>query len=170
MIEFEAIVETASYVGDLNASEAFYQGLPGLEVIGEGAGHGVVLAFDHEATLRGDMLPVHESRGVGHSAIGVRAEDQHEWLWRLAACRVVIKKEIEWPTGGRFFSFGDPAGNSVETATPGLWGLVCGRRGFRESWASGWPPQAAHTRHPGERDPCGRHPQGVAGVGVVGAI
>jgi hypothetical protein len=34
----------------------------------------------------------------------------------------VIEKEFGWPRGGRSIYFRDPAGNSVELVTPGLWG------------------------------------------------
>ena len=81
MSEIEAIVETAIYVDDLEAAEAFYRDVLGLEVIGREAGRhvffrvggGVLLAFDPEATLQGDMLPPHGARGPGHFALGVRA-------------------------------------------------------------------------------------------------
>ena len=40
--------------------------------------------------------------------------------------QLVIEKEMEWPRGGRSLYFRDPAGNSVELITPGLWGLRSG--------------------------------------------
>ena len=134
MGEIVAIVETAIYVDDLDAAEAFYRDVLGLEVIGKEAGRhvffrvgdGVLLAFDPEATLRGDMLPPHGARGPGHFALGVRAENLDEWRRRLEAHGVAVEKEVEWPRGGRSLYFRDPAGNSVEIVTPGLWGLPGG--------------------------------------------
>jgi catechol 2,3-dioxygenase-like lactoylglutathione lyase family enzyme len=130
MSEIEAIVETAIYVDDLDATEAFYRDVLGLEVIGKEAGRhvffrvgdGVVLAFNPEATLKGDTLPPHGARGSGHFALGVRAENLDEWRRRLEGQGVVIEKEVEWPRGGRSIYFRDPARNSVELVTPGLWG------------------------------------------------
>jgi catechol 2,3-dioxygenase-like lactoylglutathione lyase family enzyme len=135
MDEIRAIVETAIYVDDLDAAEAFYRDMLGLEVIGKEAGRhdffrvgdGVLLAFDPNATLKGDMLPPHGSRGPGHFALGVRAESLDDWRLRLKGHGVVIEKEFEWPRGGRSLYFPDPAGNSVELVTPGLWDLPGGR-------------------------------------------
>src|SRR5438045_3884012 len=98
MSAIEAIVETAVYVDDLDAAEAFYRGVLGLEVIGREAGrhvffrvgNGVLLAFNPDATLRGDMLPPHGTRGPGHFALGVRAESLHEWRGRLEGHVIVI--------------------------------------------------------------------------------
>jgi hypothetical protein len=36
---------------------------------------------------------------------------------------VAIEHEATWPRGGRSFYFRDPAGNSLELATPRIWGL-----------------------------------------------
>ncbi len=129
-----AIIETAIYMDDLDAAEAFYRDVLGLEVIGKEAsrhaffrvGNGVLLVFDPDATLKGDMLPPHGARGPGHFALGVRAESLDDWRRRLAAHGVAVEKEVEWPRGGRSLYFRDPAGNSVELVTPGLWGLPGG--------------------------------------------
>jgi hypothetical protein len=60
-------------------------------------GGGVLLAFIHEATLRGDTLPPHGSRGPGHFALGVRAESLDGRRGRLDAHGVAVKKEVTWP-------------------------------------------------------------------------
>ena len=36
---------------------------------------------------------------------------------------MTIEQEVDWPRGGRSFYFRDPAGNSLELATPRIWGL-----------------------------------------------
>ena len=134
MGEIEAIVETAIYVDDLEAAEAFYRDVLGLEVIGKEAGRhvffrvgdGVLLAFVPEATLKGDMLPPHGARGPGHFALGVRAVNLDDWRRRLGAHGVAVEEEVTWPRGGLSLYFRDPAGNSVELITPGLWGLPGG--------------------------------------------
>ena len=41
----------------------------------------------------------------------------------LAKHGVSIEKTIDWPDGGRSLYFRDPAGNSLELATPQIWGL-----------------------------------------------
>lgn len=134
MSEIQAIVETALYVDDLDAAEAFYRGVLGLEVLGQEPGRhvffrvgdGVLLAFNPESTLKGDTLPPHGSRGPGHFALGVRAGSLDEWRKRLEAHGVAVETEVTWPRGGRSLYFRDPAGNSVELVTPGLWGLLSG--------------------------------------------
>jgi catechol 2,3-dioxygenase-like lactoylglutathione lyase family enzyme len=45
------------------------------------------------------------------------------WQARLEASGVAIEQEMSWPRGGRAFYFRDPAGNSLELATPRIWGL-----------------------------------------------
>jgi catechol 2,3-dioxygenase-like lactoylglutathione lyase family enzyme len=90
----EAVVETAIYVGDLEAAEVFYRDVLGLEVIGWEAGRHVL----------------------------IRAEGLDGWRRRIEGHGVVIEKEVGWPRGGRSIYFRDPAGNSVELVTPGLWG------------------------------------------------
>jgi catechol 2,3-dioxygenase-like lactoylglutathione lyase family enzyme len=49
--------------------------------------------------------------------------------WRrqkLQESSVVIEQKVEWPRGGKSIYFRDPAGNSVELVTPGVWGLPSG--------------------------------------------
>jgi catechol 2,3-dioxygenase-like lactoylglutathione lyase family enzyme len=131
----EAVVETAVYAADLDAAEAFYGGVLGLPVHGRepgrhvffrvGAG-GVLLVFDPAATLAGGQLPPHGATGPGHFALGVRAEALDDWRRHLAASGVVIEKEVAWRRGGHSLYFRDPAGNSVELVTPGVWGTPAG--------------------------------------------
>jgi catechol 2,3-dioxygenase-like lactoylglutathione lyase family enzyme len=135
MGEIEAVVETGIYVDDLDQAELFYRDVLGLPVIGKEIGRhvffqvgqrSVLLAFQPAATLRGEVLPPHGTRGPGHFALGISPDDFDTWRDRLAAQRVVIEKEMRWPRGGRSLYFRDPAGNSVELITPGCWGLPSG--------------------------------------------
>ena len=51
------------------------------------------------------------------------ARREEAWRERLREYRVAIEHEEAWPRGGHSLYFRDPAGNSVELITPGLWGL-----------------------------------------------
>jgi catechol 2,3-dioxygenase-like lactoylglutathione lyase family enzyme len=135
MLTIKAVVETAIYVADLQATEAFYGTLLGLRVIAREPGRhvffqvgeaSVLLAFVAEATLSGDALPSHGTTGPGHFALGIDAETIDTWRKHLHDAGVAIEKEVGWPRGGRSLYFRDPAGNSVELVTPGVWGLPSG--------------------------------------------
>ena len=131
----EAVVETAVYAADLGAAESFYAGILGLAVIGRepdrhvffrvGAA-GVLLVFDPRTTLKGGELPPHGATGPGHFALGVRPEALDDWRLHLSACGVAVEKEFAWPRGGRSLYLRDPAGNSVELLTPGVWSTPAG--------------------------------------------
>ena len=131
----QAIIETAVYVDDLRATEAFYGTVLGLRVMGKEPGRhvffqvgeaSVLLAFLAEATLKGDQLPPHGATGPRHFALGIEAEAFDAWRKLLQGHGVSIEKEVEWPKGGKSLYFRDPAGNSVELVTPGVWGLPSG--------------------------------------------
>ena len=131
----QAIIETAIYVDDLQATETFYRTVLGLPVIGKEPGRhvffqvgeaSVLLAFRAEATLKGDPLPPHGATGPVHFALGIDAASFDAWRNLLQGHAVTIEKEVEWPRGGRSLYFRDPAGNSVELVTPGVWGLPSG--------------------------------------------
>ena len=135
MSEIQALVETGIYVDDLDRAEEFYHGLLGLPVLGKEPGRhvffrvgasGVLLAFDARTTIIGDRLPAHGAKGPGHFALGIRSDALEDWRRRLTAHEVAIEKEVAWPRGGRSLYFRDPAGNSVELVTPGVWGLPAG--------------------------------------------
>jgi catechol 2,3-dioxygenase-like lactoylglutathione lyase family enzyme len=134
-MNIQAVVETAIYVEDLQAAERFYRDVLGLPVIGQESGRhvffrvgeaSVLLAFRAEATARGDLLPAHGARGPGHFALGIAADTLDAWRQRLQENGVVVEKTMAWPRGGRSIYFRDPAGNSVELVTPGVWGLPGG--------------------------------------------
>jgi catechol 2,3-dioxygenase-like lactoylglutathione lyase family enzyme len=134
-VNIKAVVETAVYVDDLQTAEAFYRTVLGLRVTGKEPGRhvffqvgecNVLLAFLAAATLKGDHLPPHGATGPGHFALGIEAESFDAWQKLLQGHGVSIEKEVEWPRGGKSLYFRDPAGNSVELVTPGVWGLSSG--------------------------------------------
>ncbi len=133
--QIESVVETALYADDLDQIERFYADVLGLPVIGREPGRhvffrvgkgNVLLAFNPQVTLAGGVLPAHEAKGPGHFALGIRAETLDAWRRWLTEKGVPIEKEMSWPNGGASIYFRDPAGNSVELVTPGLWGTPAG--------------------------------------------
>jgi len=128
-----SVVETAIYVDDLDAAEDFYQRVLGLRVVGKVAHRhvffqvgesDVLLAFNPVTTLTGDTP--HGATGPGHFALGIEMQALHAWRQRLRTLGVAIEAEVEWPAGGKSIYFRDPAGNSVELVTPGVWRLPSG--------------------------------------------
>ncbi|MFO0918939.1 MAG: VOC family protein [Planctomycetaceae bacterium] len=131
----ETLVETALYGDDLPALEAFYVQVLGLTVWSKdparhvffqvGPAH-MLLLFKPAATLQAGLLPAHGAHGPGHAAFGISVDQLQPWRERLAAHGVPIELEYQWPRGGCSLYFRDPAGNSVELITPGVWGLPAG--------------------------------------------
>lgn len=135
MRPIQCVVETGVYADDLERAERFYADVLGLEVAGREAGRHVffrvgdfsmLLVFRREATLVRDHLPTHGAHGPGHFALGIAAADLPAWRTHLEKCGIAIEHEEAWPRGGHSIYFRDPAGNSVELITPGLWGLPSG--------------------------------------------
>lgn len=135
MNRIQNLVEAAAYVDDLDRAEHFYRDVLGLALIGKEPGrhvffrvgdHAVLLLFLAESTLKGDRLPPHGARGPAHFALGIPAESLDSWRTRLENFGVPIEHEEAWPTGGHSIYLRDPAGNSVELVTPGVWNLPSG--------------------------------------------
>lgn len=132
-----AILESALYVSDLDAAEAFYGGVLGLEPIArvEGrhiffrCGSGVLLLFDPTATREPPSadarlpVPPHGAEGEGHLCFSASAVEIERWAAHLAGRGIAIEADFEWPQGGRSIYVRDPSGNSVEFAEPRIWGL-----------------------------------------------
>ena len=87
-MKIKTLTETAIYVDDLQATEAFYGTILGLRVMGKEPDRhvffqvgeaSVLLAFLADATLRGDQLPPHGASGPGHFALGIEAETLDAW-------------------------------------------------------------------------------------------
>ncbi|MDQ6433318.1 VOC family protein [Mesorhizobium sp. LHD-90] len=132
-----AILESALYVTDLDAAEAFYRDVLGLSLIARvngrhvffRCGQGVLLLFNAEATKipppPAAKLPVppHGAAGQGHLCFSASAEEIERWKTRLEGQGIAIEADFEWPNGGRSIYFRDPSGNSIEFAEPRIWGL-----------------------------------------------
>lgn len=125
------VLEVCLYARDLDAAEAFYGGVLGLERITgvEGrhvffrCGARVVLVFHPEVTRESTEVPPHGADGAGHVAFAARDDELPRWRAQLARHGVEIEAEVEWPRGGRSLYFRDPAGNSLELASPRIWGI-----------------------------------------------
>ncbi len=128
------VLEAALYVDDLDAAEAFYGGVLGLEKIvraGERhvffrAGETIVLLFNPAETVKppsNPALPVppHGAKGPGHLCFRVAEAALDAWRQRLEAAGVAIEADFRWPNGARSLYFRDPAGNSLELASAALW-------------------------------------------------
>ncbi len=134
-IRARRILETCIYAEDLEAAREFYTRVLGLEVHAEQksrhiffrVGEGMFLVFKPSATRAGMTVPVplgsHGCTGEGHVAFAAEEDELEIWRARLAELDVKIESEVDWPQGGKSIYFRDPAGNSVELATPRLWGL-----------------------------------------------
>jgi len=131
MPAIERVLETILYVDDLTAAERFYGEILGLELDSRKdglfvffkCGPGMLLLFEPKAASTGRSVPAHGAHGPGHACFAVAEADLDGWRRRLESAGVAIEQEMTWPRGGRSFYFRDPAGNSLELATPRIWGL-----------------------------------------------
>jgi catechol 2,3-dioxygenase-like lactoylglutathione lyase family enzyme len=127
----DRVLETVLYVDDLDVAERFYGEILGLELDSRQdgvfvffrCGAGMLLLFEPDAAARGRKVPAHGARGPGHACFAVAEDALDGWQEHLSAAGVAIEQEVSWPRGGRSFYFRDPAGNSLELATPRIWGL-----------------------------------------------
>ena len=133
----DAVLETVVYADDLAAAERFYTQVVGLERVAfqtdrhlfMRCGDAMFLVFRAESTSTvpfsvGDArIPMHGAQGEGHVAFVMRESDTDAWRAHLNSHDVPIESEVSWPDGGHSIYVRDPAGNSVEFATPALWRL-----------------------------------------------
>ncbi len=131
------ILETVLYVDDIDAAERFYNRLLGAEPFLRGArrhafyklGSQLLLLFDYRYTTAEENLaaglPVatHGGPYPGHLCFRIEDEDYDQRRQWLLGESIPIEHEHVWPSGGRSIYFRDPAGNSLEFATPSLWGF-----------------------------------------------
>ena len=131
------VLETALYVDDLQAAEHFYGDTLGFPKIFSVPGRqlvfrcedSILLIFDpthterNQMTINGGAIPLHGARGAGHMAFRVSKEQFNQWREHLRAKSVAIESEVSWPNGAHSIYFRDPAGNSLEFATPDIWNV-----------------------------------------------
>lgn len=131
MDRIAGVLETVLYAGDLEAAERFYGEVVGLTLDSSQpglfrffrAGPAMLLVFEPEAAGRNRNVPAHGATGPGHACFAVAEASLDRWKGRMVSHGVPIEHEQTWPRGGRSFYVRDPAGNSIEFATPRIWGL-----------------------------------------------
>ncbi len=126
------ILESCLYVDDLDAAQQFYERVLGLELFERHdkrhlfwrCGQRMLLLFLANACdVPDSSLPRHGTYGPGHIAFAVPDHQIPRWKDHLEHCGVAIEQIVDWPQGGRSLYFRDPAGNSLELASPRIWGL-----------------------------------------------
>jgi catechol 2,3-dioxygenase-like lactoylglutathione lyase family enzyme len=135
------VLESCLSATDLDAAERFYTQVIGLTKharedgrhIFFRCGNGMVLLFNPEqtstvrTTVAGAAVPLHGTRGAGHLAFAVDEGNIAAWRTHLKQQNVEIESEICWPQGGTSLYIRDPAGNSIELASPKIWGFTDGK-------------------------------------------
>lgn len=133
MLRAKKVLETCLYVEDLEAAEAFYSGVLGMEKYAGVEGRhvffrveeGMFLLFNAEATQKESPtgIPAHGSVGAGHAAFEMTEDEVDSWRAHLEGHGVEIESDYTWPNGGRSLYFRDPSGNSIEFVTRRTWKL-----------------------------------------------
>ncbi|MCB0353434.1 MAG: VOC family protein [Bdellovibrionales bacterium] len=123
------ILETSLYVTDLEAARLFYSEILNLEYHSGLSGRhhffrcgsGMLLLFQPDVSSRSTEIPAHGGVGPGHVAFQIEESALKRWGEHLISHGVAVEHEHTWPNGARSLYFRDPAGNSLELATPSLW-------------------------------------------------
>lgn len=124
------ILESVLYAKNLVEAEEFYTTILGLKVFAKDAyflffklENSMLLIFNKEHTLYQNNRPRHGTESSGHLAFKMKHESISDWRKQLQKHKIKIEKELRWENGAYSIYFRDPAGNSLELATPDLWHL-----------------------------------------------
>lgn len=137
MPSVNGVVETALYVGDLQRSSRFYQGLFGFRTLLDEerlralhvAGGQVLLLFlaggsvEPKQAPQGGTIPGHDARGRIHVAFAIAEDEREAWEARLREFGIEVESRVWGPRGGMSIYFRDPDGHLVELLTPGIWAV-----------------------------------------------
>ena len=138
MPSVNGVMETALYVGDLQRSSRFYEGLLGFRrlLVVEGrlcalhvSAAQVLLLFVRGGATgpteapQGGMIPGHDGRGEMHVGFGIAADEVEAWEARLREFGVEVESKAKGMRGGTSIYFRDPDGHLVELLTPGIWAV-----------------------------------------------
>ena len=136
MPRLNRIVETALYVDDLDRASAFYEDKLGLAPLLKTktlfaydiGGTNVLLLFRRGASLQtqsaaGGTIPPHDGSGPLHIAFAIDTGELATWEAKLERLGIAVEGRMQWERGSTSLYFRDPAGNSLELATPRIWGL-----------------------------------------------
>lgn len=138
------VLECCLYAEEVEESARFYETVLGLRPFSRSEGRHVffrcggrvllLFAPGRTSTATGEVPP-HGATGPGHVAFGVPEAELPVWRAHLERCGVAVEAEVSWPGGGSSLYLRDPAGNSVELATPRIWKID--ERDFFSSGAGG---------------------------------
>lgn len=132
MMQIYSVLESCLYCENLNAAREFYGKILGLELFSSvknrhlffRCGKAMLMIFNPKETSKPDQdVPSHGSTGPGHIAFAIKAKSLKHWKRHLELNEISIEKEFKWPNGTTSLYFRDPAGNSIELATPRIWGI-----------------------------------------------
>ena len=129
----QGLLETAIYARDLDAAEAFYRDVFGLDLVSKvpgrlvffRCGQQMLLLFNPDKSREVNPnipIPRHGTEGEGHFCF--RARDGAEidaWCAHFARLGVAVEHLHVWPNGARSVYVRDPAGNSVEVGEAAMW-------------------------------------------------
>lgn len=132
MPQVTRILETCLCVDDLTVARQFYTEVLGLTIYAEQndrhlffrVGNQMFLLFDpKESSKPLGTIPAHGTYGAGHLCFAAKEEEIDSWREQLETHGVAIESIHTWPQGGRSIYFRDPSGNSLEFASPAIWGI-----------------------------------------------